>query len=53
MLNTAPWPLEATDSHFTSNAAKNHGLDLNPNNVKFVSKNYVDDRHNGIRKIDV
>ena len=53
MLNTAPWPLEATDSHFTSNAAKNHGLDLNPKNVKFVSKNYVDDRHNGIRKIDV
>lgn len=53
LLNTAPWPLEATDSHFSSRAEKNYGADANPHNVKFVSKNYVDDRHNGIRKIDV
>lgn len=53
MLNTAPWPLEANDSHFTSKTDKNQGTDPNPHTVKFVSKNYVDDRHNGIRKVDV
>ena len=53
MLNTAPWPLEAEDTHFSSKTSKNLGKDYNPHNVKFVSKNYVDDRHNGFRKIDV
>lgn len=53
MLKTAPWPLEATDSHFSSLAEKNYGYDPNPHSVKFVSKDYIDDRHNGFRKIDV
>ena len=53
LLNTAPWPLESTDKHFTSITEKNYGADSNPKNVKFVSKNYVDDRHCGVRKIDV
>lgn len=53
LLKTAPFPLEATDPRFTTHLEQNHGLDLNPHNVKFVSKDYVDDRHCGIRKIDV
>lgn len=53
MLNTAPLPLEAEDTHFSSLEERNLGKDVNPHNVKFVSKNYVDDRHNGIRNIDV
>lgn len=53
LLNTAPWPLESTDEHFSRTSEKNYGADANPKNVKFVSKNYVDDRHCGVRKIDV
>lgn len=53
LLNTAPLPLEAMDKHFTSKLEKNYGEDANPHTVKFVSKQYVDDRHNGIRKINV
>lgn len=53
LLNTAPLPLEAEDTHFSSHVEKNLGADPNPNSVKFVSKTYVDDRHNGFRKIDV
>lgn len=53
MLKTAPWPLEATDSRFTSLEEKNYGYDPNPHSTKFVSKNYVDDRHSGFRKVDV
>lgn len=53
MLNTAPWPLEATDRHFSSEEDKNYGEDPNPHSVRFVSKNYVDDRHSGFRKVDV
>lgn len=53
LLNTAPWPLEATDSRYSSRNEKTFGEDSNPHNVKFVSKNYVDDRHNGFRKVDM
>lgn len=53
LLNTAPLPLEAMDKHFATKLEKNYGEDANPHNVKFVSKQYVDDRHSGVRKIDV
>lgn len=53
LLNTAPLPLEATDKHFSSKIEKNWGEDKNPNNVKIVSKQYIDDRHAGFRNIDV
>lgn len=52
LLKTAPLPLESTDSTINSDENKTFGTDPNPNNFKIVDKNYVDDRHNGIRKIE-
>lgn len=53
MLKTAPWPLEATDKNVNPKNTINYGTDPNPNNVKFVSKEYVDDRHSGFRNVVV
>ena len=53
LLNTAPWPLDATDERFSSAEEKNYGYDPNPHSVKFVSKQYIDDRHSGFRKVEV
>ena len=51
ILNDAPLPLEATFTPVNEKNTANHGEDPNPHNIKLVSKKYVDDRHNGVRKI--
>lgn len=51
ILNDAPLPLEATFIPVNEKNTANHGEDPNPHNIKLVSKKYVDDRHNGVRKI--
>lgn len=53
MFKTAPWPLEATDKNVNQKDTINYGTDPNPKNVKFVSKEYVDDRHSGFRNVVV
>ena len=51
ILNDAPLPLETTFIPVNAQETSNHGEDPNPHSVKLVSKKYVDDRHNGVRKI--
>ena len=52
ILNDAPLPLQETYTPVNAINSSNHGEDPNPNNVKLVSKKYIDDRHNGVRKIE-
>ena len=53
ILTDAPWPLEATLEDVNPNGTKNHGVDPNPHTSKLVTKKYIDDRHNGVRKVQV
>lgn len=52
ILDTAPWPLEATDTYINSDNQNCYGVDPNPISKKLVNKDYVDERHNGFRKIE-
>ena len=52
ILKTAPLPLEAEDTNFSSKEEKTLGKDPAPESTKIVTKNYVDDRHNGHRKVN-
>lgn len=51
ILTDAPWPLESTFQDVNPKGTKNHGIDPNPNTSKIVTKKYIDDRHNGFRKV--
>lgn len=51
ILKSAPLPLEAEDERFSSKEEKNIGKDPSPISTKIVNKDYVDDRHNGFRKV--
>lgn len=53
ILKSAPLPLEAEDSRFSSHEDKNLQKDPAENTTKIVDKNYVDDRHNGFRKVPI
>lgn len=50
-LTDAPIPLEATYTPVNPPASQNYGKDPNVRTSKFVTKKYIDDRHNGVRKI--
>ena len=50
-LTDAPIPLEATYTPVNPTASQNYGKDPNTKTSKFVTKKYIDDRHNGVRKI--
>lgn len=51
LLKSAPWPAEYTDS--TVNGITSFGEDPKHSSNKFVNKDYVDNRHNGLRKVIV
>ena len=52
VLKSAPLPLEAEDTRFSTEEEKTLGKDPDPHSSKLVVKDYVDDRHNGFRKVD-
>lgn len=52
ILDTAPWPLESTYSDVNVYGGNTYGTDPNPISKKLVNKDYVDERHNGFRKIE-
>lgn len=52
ILKSAPLPLEAEDIRFSNEEEKTLGKDPHPQSSKLVVKDYVDDRHNGVRKVD-
>ena len=51
ILKSAPLPLEAEDARFSSDEDKNLKKDPAEFTTKIVDKTYVDDRHNGFRKV--
>lgn len=51
LLTDAPIPFEAEYTTVNGINSANYGKDPNPHNFKIVSKKYIDDRHNGIRKV--
>ena len=60
ILRTAPWPLEAKHDvnclcgpNGSCIAGTSYGSDPNKNTTKLVTKNYIDDRFNGIRKVKI
>lgn len=52
LLTDAPIPLESTYTPVNASDTPNYGIDPNPKNFKIVSKKYIDDRHNGVRRIE-
>jgi hypothetical protein len=52
LLNDAPLPLEQSFEAVNPVGSSNNGIDPNPHTIKIVTKKYVDDRHNGVRKIE-
>lgn len=52
ILNDAPIPLESTYTPVNPIDTTNYGIDPNVKTAKIVTKKYIDDRHNGIRKIE-
>lgn len=52
ILNDAPIPLQATYTPVNPAGSINWGNDPNVSTVKVVTKKYIDDRHNGFRKIE-
>lgn len=52
ILDTAPWPLQSTDDNVNPYGSSRQGVDPNPKTKKIVNKDYVDERHNGFRKVE-
>ena len=52
LLTDAPLPLESNFDPVNPVDSPNQGTDPNPHTFKIVSKKYVDDRHNGVRRIE-
>lgn len=53
VLTDAPLPLQQTFEQVNPIDTKNHGVDPNPISSKLVTKKYIDDRHAGIRKVQI
>lgn len=51
ILRSAPLPLESEDVRYSSEEDNTLGKDPDPHSAKLVTKNYIDDRHSGFRKV--